>query len=203
MCQKVKFGDVVAQSWVDTVRGLTTKEATEKSLAATKVALAQRADAHVADAALGNSQYARHFEEDYDWLVNTFEMRSYLKRIDPPAGQGSWYESPEGLVYRSPDPNDDFDTRVDHVLNHTRRQSRDVDHGVFTTPSPFETVDEAFRVGGLNQDVQLVDPNLSADGVGYTVPANETNLAQEFDPVFCVRVGGTVDQIRTAFPKSC
>ncbi len=221
--ETIKFGAVLAQSWVDasrgatiarnasldTVPGLTTKEATDKSLAATKAALAQRAD--VSDAALGNSQYLAHFTEDYDWLVNTFEWRSYLLRIDPPAGPvlpgetrvPSWYESPEGLIYRGPDPNAAFDTRVDHVLDHTRRRVRNVPHGVFETASPFETVDEAFRTGGLNQNVQLVDPDIDPTGVGFTIPANALNPNGQFSRVFCVRVGGTVDQIRTAFPIAC
>ena len=224
--ERAKFGDVLTQSWVsdargaaiarnaslDSVPGLTVKEATDKSLAATKVALAQRADAHVADAALGNSQYARHFEEDYDWLVKTFEWRSHLERIDPPvgtpleAGNPSWYRSREtGLTYQYDNGADALsnDTRVDHVLNHTRRRSRNNDHGVFTTDSPFATVDEAYRSGGFNQDVQLRDPITDPDGVGFTIPGNSPDIDAKFEPVFCVRLGGQVDNVITAFPKQC
>jgi len=194
----------------DTVPGLTTKEATDKSLGATKAALAQPAD--VVDAALGNSQYLTHFEEDYDWLVKTFEWRSHLERIDPPAGtiiengNPSWYRSRDtGLTYGYDDGIDGpfNDTRVDHVLNHTRRRSRNSAHGVFTTDSPFETVDEAYRVGGLNQDVQLGDPALDPEGVGFTIPANAPDIDAKFAPVFCVRIGGQVQNIITAFPKQC
>ena len=95
------------------------------------------------------------------------------------------------------------DTRVDHVLNHTRRRSRDDPHGVFTTDSPFETVDEAVRIGGFNQNVRFEIPSVGEDGVGFTIPANAPDIDAKFDPVFCVRVGGSAGDIITAFPRAC
>ena len=217
--ERVKFGDVLTQSCVsdargaaiarnaslDSVPGLTVKEATDKSLAATKVALAQRADAHVADAALGNSKYLEQFEEDYDWLVKTIEARNFLKRIDPAvpptANQvpnPSWYESPEGLIYGYDKKTSGFDTRVDHLFNHTRPRTRPAaPHGVFTVPNALETVDEAYLLRGVQ--TETIDSPIAA---GYTIPAGG-DITKTYPLQPCVRVfmiPNAANSVGTAFP---
>ena len=159
----------------------------------------------MADAALGNSQYAKHFEEDYDWLVKTFEWRSHLDRIDPPPGTAlepnneSWYQSPEGLIYGFDKGINSaiFDTRVDHVLNHTRRIQR-VDgnaHGVMETANPLQTLDDVYRQRGT-QTGNDIDVRIES---GFTIPAG-ADSTKFYPNQPCTRLAVNGVQVITAFP---
>ena len=166
------------------------------------------------DAALGNSQYARHFEEDYDWLVKTIEWRSYLQRIDPlvppTANQvpnPSWYESPEGLIYGY-DFDANFASRVDHVLNHSRAITRtDTNpHGVLVeslTPNPLSRVDEVYLAAGSPANAtQPLDVKIRS---GWTIPSQPADITRAYSVEPCTRVILRDGQfVITAFPwPSC
>ena len=183
---------------LQSVPGLSADEAVTKSLGATRAALRQAPD--VVDASLGNSQYLAHFSEDYDWLVNTFEWRSYLERIDPPAGasESSWYQSPDALLRFEDDGDPLFDTQVDHILNHTRPVVR-IDanpHGVFTTSNPMETLDDIYRQRA-GQTVEVDVPIQS----GYTIPAQPADITKTYQTEPCSRlILRRGNSVVTAFP---
>ena len=150
--QRVKMLDVIAASGSDAELGATiarnasfgnTDDVFARSVGATRVALQQTPE--VAFEILGNSRYIDFLVNPTtsDWLVASMRYRADLI----PGPNGSWV-SPGGLRYRL-DPNPDFDTVVDHVLNHTRRQpDRPGLHGVFEVDRPFLVIDDAWARRG-------------------------------------------------------
>lgn len=146
--------DVITVSGSDAELGATiarnasfgaTDSAFDLSVGAARAAL--RETPEVAAAALGNPRYLEFLDDPStrDWLINSFGYRSHLA----PQDNGSWL-SPEGLLYRGfGDPG--FETRVDHVLDHTRPRLDRTDtdrHGYFVDElvggNPLAVVDEAW-----------------------------------------------------------